>query len=162
MTPVRLEPAALQSRVKHSTTEPLRCLFCCFTCQVNSYGHGGMVSSSNHTFSRTSLNMLTYTFACNWQQPFSNDSAEERRMTVEIIHDQSPRKYVTGPGSNSRSLDLQSDSRVARHVTGCALGPVLERWFDSMTNDDSHKSSTKSEYDQEISQSQTVDQSTAP
>ena len=24
MTPVRLEPAALQSRVKHSTTEPLR------------------------------------------------------------------------------------------------------------------------------------------
>ena len=28
MTPVRLEPAALQSRVKHSTTEPLRSL--CF------------------------------------------------------------------------------------------------------------------------------------
>ena len=27
MTPVRLEPAALQSRVKHSTTEPLRSLF---------------------------------------------------------------------------------------------------------------------------------------
>ena len=26
MTPVRLEPAALQSRVKHSTTEPLRSL----------------------------------------------------------------------------------------------------------------------------------------
>ena len=24
MTPVRLEPAALRSRVKHSTTEPLR------------------------------------------------------------------------------------------------------------------------------------------
>ena len=24
MTPVRLQPAALQSRVKHSTTEPLR------------------------------------------------------------------------------------------------------------------------------------------
>ena len=27
MTPVRLEPAALGSRVKHSTTEPLRSLF---------------------------------------------------------------------------------------------------------------------------------------
>ena len=27
MTPVRLEPAALRSRVKHSTTEPLRSLF---------------------------------------------------------------------------------------------------------------------------------------
>ena len=26
MTPVRLEPAALQSRVKHSTTKPLRSL----------------------------------------------------------------------------------------------------------------------------------------
>ena len=27
MTPVRLEPAALRSRVKHSTTEPLRSLY---------------------------------------------------------------------------------------------------------------------------------------
>ena len=25
-------------------------LFCCFTSQVNSYGHGGKVSSPNHTF----------------------------------------------------------------------------------------------------------------
>ena len=25
------------------------------------------------------------TFACNWQQPFLNDSAEGRRMTLEII-----------------------------------------------------------------------------
>ena len=32
------------------------CLFCCFTSQVNSYGHGGAVSSPNHTFSWTSLN----------------------------------------------------------------------------------------------------------
>ena len=28
----------------------LFCLFCCFTSQVNSYGHGGTVSSPNHTF----------------------------------------------------------------------------------------------------------------
>ena len=27
MTPVKLKPAASRSRVKHSTTEPLRCLF---------------------------------------------------------------------------------------------------------------------------------------
>ena len=27
------------------------CLFCWFTSQVNSYGHGGTVSSPNHTFS---------------------------------------------------------------------------------------------------------------
>ena len=26
------------------------CLFCCFTSQVNSYGHCGTVSSPNHTF----------------------------------------------------------------------------------------------------------------
>ena len=26
------------------------CLFCCFTAQVNSYGHCGTVSSPNHTF----------------------------------------------------------------------------------------------------------------
>ena len=26
------------------------CLLCCFTSQVNSYGHCGMVSSPNHTF----------------------------------------------------------------------------------------------------------------
>ena len=32
------------------------CLFCCFTSQVNSYGHGGTVSSPNHTFSWASLN----------------------------------------------------------------------------------------------------------
>ena len=31
------------------------CLFCCFTSQVNSYGHGGAVSSPNHTFSWASL-----------------------------------------------------------------------------------------------------------
>ena len=28
----------------------LHVLFCCFTSQVNSYGHGGTVSSPNHTF----------------------------------------------------------------------------------------------------------------
>ena len=34
------------------------CLFCCFTSQVNSYGHGGTVSSPNHTFSWAGLNKL--------------------------------------------------------------------------------------------------------
>ena len=37
-----------------SLLEPLKflfvCLFCCFTSQVNSYGHGGTISSPNHTF----------------------------------------------------------------------------------------------------------------
>ena len=33
------------------------CLFCCFTSQVNSYGHGGTVSLPNHTFSWASLSL---------------------------------------------------------------------------------------------------------
>ena len=40
----------------NSLMDDLVCLFCCFTSQVNSYGHGGAVSSHNHTFSRVSLN----------------------------------------------------------------------------------------------------------
>ena len=31
------------------------CLFCCYTSQVNSYGHGRTVSSPNHSFSWASL-----------------------------------------------------------------------------------------------------------
>ena len=84
------------------------CLFCC-------YGHGGTVSSLNHIFS---------TFACNWQQPFLNDSAEGRRMTVEIISwsisikiwDQAGIELTT-PGSAVRHAS------VARHVTDCATRP---------------------------------------
>ena len=45
------------------------CLFCCFTSQVNSYGHGGTVSSPNHTFSwarfNKQLTSTSCTFACN-------------------------------------------------------------------------------------------------
>ena len=48
--------------------------FCCFTSQVNSYGHCGTVSSPNHTFSWAGLNkrltsnlciICAHTFACN-------------------------------------------------------------------------------------------------
>ena len=51
------------------------CLFYCFSSQVNSYGHGGRVSSPNQFFSCANLNkQLTstknctnraHTFACN-------------------------------------------------------------------------------------------------
>ena len=34
--------------------------FCCFTSQVNSYGHRGTVSSPNHTFSWASLNKISF------------------------------------------------------------------------------------------------------
>ena len=48
----------------------LICLFCCFTSQVNSYGHGGTVSSPNHTLSWAGLNkglpvIRAHTFAWN-------------------------------------------------------------------------------------------------
>ena len=42
-------------------------------------------------------------------------------MTVEIIYDQSPRKYGTGPGSNSQPLDLQSDSHLLPDTLPTAL-----------------------------------------
>ena len=43
------------------------CLFCCFTSQVNSYGHGGTVSLSNHTFSWASLNKQLTSTLCTLQ-----------------------------------------------------------------------------------------------
>ena len=60
-------------------------LFCCFTSQVNSYGHGGMVSLPNHTFFLGKLEQAdNQYFLCSCQQPFMNESAEGWRMTVEI------------------------------------------------------------------------------
>ena len=49
------------SRTKHSF-----CLFCCFTSQVNSYGHGGTVSSPSHTFSWASLNKQLTSTSCTY------------------------------------------------------------------------------------------------
>ena len=40
------------------------CLFCCFTSQVNSYGHGGTVISPNHTFSWASLTKQLTSTSC--------------------------------------------------------------------------------------------------
>ena len=42
------------------------CLFCCFTSQVNSYGHGGTVSSLNHTFSWAGLNRRLTSNSCTY------------------------------------------------------------------------------------------------
>ena len=65
-----------------------------------------------------------YTFACNWQQPFLNDSAEGRRMTVEIISWSISTKVwdwagieLATPGSAVRLAS------VARPVTDCATWP---------------------------------------
>ena len=40
--------------------------FCCFMSQVNSYGHGGMVSSPNHTFPWASLNKQLTSTSCTY------------------------------------------------------------------------------------------------
>ena len=40
--------------------------FCCFTSQVNSYGHCGKVSSLNHTFSWAGLNKRLTSNLCTY------------------------------------------------------------------------------------------------
>ena len=42
------------------------CLLCCFTSQVNSYGHCGTVSSPNHTFSWAGLNKRLTSNSCTY------------------------------------------------------------------------------------------------
>ena len=80
-------------------------------------------------FSLASLNkrflpvLCTHTFACNWYQPFLNESAKGRRMTVEIISwsistkvwDQAQIELVT-PGSAVRYASL------VRQITHCTMG----------------------------------------
>ena len=41
-------------------------VFCCFTSQVNSYGHCGTVSSLNHTFSWAGLNKRLTSNLCTY------------------------------------------------------------------------------------------------
>ena len=105
------------------------CLFCCFKSKINSYGHGGTVSSPNHTFSWASLNkQLTSTsctyFACNWQQPFLNDSAEGRRMNIEIISWSISTKVGDRAGIEPVTpVSAVRLTSVARHVTDCPTQP---------------------------------------
>ena len=54
------------SRSPKKTPGLFVCLFCCFTSQVNSYGHCGTVSSPNHTFSWASLNKQLTSTSCTY------------------------------------------------------------------------------------------------
>ena len=67
----------VESRPHHTTEKkmvlaaPLLALalvgwFCCFTSQVNSYGHCGTVSSPNHTFSWAGLNKRLTSNSCTY------------------------------------------------------------------------------------------------
>ena len=88
---------------------------------VNNYGHVGTVSLPDHIFSgqaRTSgypvLRALT--FACNWQLPFLNDSAEGSGISGREENDSRNNFMINlhkiiGPGQDQLStLDLQSDT----------------------------------------------------
>ena len=100
-------------------------LFRCFTSQVNSYVIEGRSVQLPPLYPRqawtSSVPLLrAYTFACNWLQPFLNDSAEGRIMTVEIISWSISKKVwdrarinLATPGSAVRLAS------VARHVTDC-------------------------------------------
>ena len=96
-------------------------MFCWFTFQSTALvmRDGQFWTSPNHTFFLGKLPVIwAHTFACNWQQPFFNKSAEGRRMTLKInswsILRQYGIKHVT-PGSAVR---CQS---VFRNVTNCAF-----------------------------------------
>ena len=63
-----VEPSELSVDKKEKNLNPLYvvCLFCCFTSQVNSYGHCGTVSSPNHTFSWAGLNKRLTSNSCTY------------------------------------------------------------------------------------------------
>ena len=107
-----------QNTVKILTVSVFVCLFCCFTSQVNSYGHGGTVISPNHVFFLGKLEQAVNQYFVHILQPFLNDSAEGRRLIEKLFHGQSPRKYGTGPGLTSGPLDLPDMLPTALH------GPV--------------------------------------
>ena len=71
--------------------------------------------------------LCAHIFACKWQQPFLNDdSAEGRRMTVEIISWSLSTKVWdwTGIELVTRGSAVKHAS-VARHVTDCATRPLV-------------------------------------
>ena len=74
------------------------------------------------TSSKTVLR--AHTFACNWQQPFLNDWAEVRRMTVEIISWSISMKVWDWSGIELATLgSAVRHASVARHITDCATWP---------------------------------------
>ena len=100
-------------------------MFCCFTSQVNSYGHSGTVSSPNHTFSWVSLNKQLTSTSCTYfclqltttlLEWISGREENDRRNHFMInLHES------MGPGQD-QTCDPWSAGRlasVARHVTNC-------------------------------------------
>ena len=60
---------ALTKQIIHvclANSRMIVCLMCCFTSQVNSYGHGETLSSPNHTFSWATLNKQKTSTLCTY------------------------------------------------------------------------------------------------
>ena len=73
------QPAHTRSLIRAFACRLLFC-FCCFTPQVNSYGHGRTVSSPNHTFSWVSLNKQLTSTSCTYFR-----LSLECSMTVKLL-----------------------------------------------------------------------------
>ena len=70
--------------------------------------------------------IFAHTFACNWQQPFLNESAEGRKMTVEIISWSISTKVWDRTGIElATPWSAVRHTSVARHVTDCATRPGI-------------------------------------
>ena len=116
------------------------CLFCCFTSQVNNYGHGGTVSSPNHTFFQGKLEQAVNQYFMHIlslvtdNNPSWMNQRKGGEWPYKLFHNQSPRKYGTRPGSKSRPLDLQSDLHLLPDTLPTALcGPVSPGRLQSKT-----------------------------
>ena len=93
----------------HASTARLVCLFCCFTSQVNSYGHGGTVSSPNHTFFLGKIEQAVNQYLVH---------------ILSLVTDNNPSWMIQGKGEclstevwdragiKLATLDLQSDSHL--------------------------------------------------
>ena len=111
---------------------PLFCLFCCFTSQVNSYGHCGTVSSPNHTFSWAGLNKPLTSNSCTCFRLYlttillewiSGREENDRRNHFMInLHES------MGPDRDrTRDPWICSQTRICSpgHVTDCATPPGI-------------------------------------
>ena len=112
------------------------CLFCCFTSQVNSYGHCGTVSSPSHTFSWAGLNKRLTSNSCTYIRLLLTTTLLEwisrrRRMTVEIISWSISTKVWDRTGIELETPESAvRHASVARHVTNCATRPGFRQYIE--------------------------------
>ena len=105
------------------------CLFVfCFTSKVNSYGHGGTVSSPNHTFSWTSLNKQLSSTSCTYSRLYVTDNIpswmiQRREQNDRINYFMINLHESMGPARDRTIGSAVRLASVARHITDCATRP---------------------------------------